>query len=77
MKSLLGLKFEPNLEDFEAFPFLALLPRRLEEFGSVLGQLCLERPQVVLGRLVLLGARYLALDLLDLVEDTHGVVTTL
>ena len=67
------MKSGPNLEDIEAFPFFALFPLRLEELGSVLGQLRLERSQVVLGRLVLLSARYLALDLLDLLEDTHGV----
>ena len=65
----------PNLEYIEAFPFLPLLPLRLEELGSVLGQLRLERSQVVLGRLVLLSARDLALDLLDLLEDTHGVIS--
>ena len=72
---LLDVNSGSNLEDIEAFPLLALLPLRLEELGSVLGQLRLERPQVVLGRLVLLSARDLALDLLDLLEDTHGVIS--
>ena len=45
---------------------------RLEELLAVLGELGLEEPQVVLGRLVLLRLRDLLLDVRDLLQDAHG-----